>query len=101
MFRKELSYLGILCLELSNDSCWALVLAKLLKKTGGIYLARSAALKPAPATIMVCGAPFFFDADHSFVGLPEKLSKNAGRFSRFRGLSQIVVSLMAAANALN
>jgi len=68
---------------------------------GAIYLARSAALKPAPATIIVCGAPFFFEADQSFVGLVENLSKNAGRFSRFRGLSQAVVSRMVAASALS
>jgi hypothetical protein len=71
-----------------------------LDGTGAICLARSAALKPAPAIMMVCGAPFFFEADHSFVGLLENLSKNAGRCSRFRGLSQAVVSRMAAASAL-
>jgi hypothetical protein len=72
-----------------------------MNETGAIYLARSAALKPAPATIIVCGAPFFFEADHNFVGLLENFSKNAGRFSRFRDLSQIVVSRTAAASVLS
>lgn len=72
-----------------------------LDGTGAIYLARSAALKPAPAIIIVCGAPFFFEADHSLVGLLENFSKNAGRFSRFRGLAQVVVSRMAAASVLS
>jgi hypothetical protein len=51
--------------------------------------------------IIVCGAPFFFEADHNFVGLLENFSKNAGIFSRFRGLSQAVVSFIAAAKVLS
>ncbi len=72
-----------------------------LNRTEAIYLTRCAALKPDPVTIMVCGAPFFFEADHSFVGLFENFSKNKGIFSRFLGLSQVVVSLMAAARVLS
>jgi hypothetical protein len=56
------------------------------------YLARSAALNPAPATIIVCGAPFFLLADHIFVVFPENFSKKLGRLSRFLGLSKEVVS---------
>lgn len=42
------------------------------------YLAISAALRPAAVTIMVWGAPFFFEADQSLVGLPENFSKKPG-----------------------
>lgn len=51
-------------------------------KLGGIgcYLAMSAALNAAADTIMVCGEPFFLEADHSFVELTEKASRNIGRF---------------------
>jgi hypothetical protein len=99
MLRKELGHCSILCLEFPHDSGWCISTRIDLDKTATIYLARSAALKPAPATIIVCGAPYFFEADHNFVGLLENLSKNAGRFSRFRGLSQLVVSRMVAASA--
>lgn len=100
MFCKELGHRSILCLKLPHDSGWGISARTDLDGTGAIYLARSAALKPAPATIIVCGAPFFFEADQSFVGLFENLSKNAGRFSRIRGLSQVVVSRMVVASTL-
>lgn len=64
-------------------------------------LARSAARSPAPATMMVCGVPFFLEADHSLVGLGEKLSKKAGRLSSTRGLSKEVVSRIQSAGAQN
>jgi hypothetical protein len=80
---------------------YRVLVPELFQSTEDIYLARSAALNPAPATIIVWGAPFFFDADHNFVGLFENFSKNAGRFSRFRSLSQVAVSRIAAANVPN
>jgi hypothetical protein len=101
MLCKELGHCSVLCLELSNNSRWNISDRTDLDGTGAKYLARSAALRPAPATIIVCGAPFFLEADHNLVGLLENLSKNAGRFSRFRGLSQIVVSRTAAASTLS
>lgn len=62
-----------------------------------ISLARFAALSPAAVTMIVWGAPFFFEADHSFVEFPEYFSRKPGRFSSVRGLFQEVVSFMALA----
>lgn len=45
--------------------------------------------------MIVCGAPFFFDADQSFVEFPANFSKNPGKLSRVRGLSHAVVSWIA------
>jgi hypothetical protein len=56
------------------------------------YLARSAALNPAPATMIVCGDPLFLLADHIFVVFPENFSKKLGKLSRFLGLSKEAVS---------
>jgi hypothetical protein len=44
--------------------------------------------------MIVCGAPFFFDAPQSFVGFEENLSRKAGRLSVVRSLSHDVVSVM-------
>jgi hypothetical protein len=49
------------------------------------YLARSAALNPDPATMMVWGAPFFFEADHNFVGFFANFSRKLGRLSSVLG----------------
>jgi hypothetical protein len=46
----------------------------------------------------VCGAPIFLDADHSLVGFEENFSRKPGRFSRFRGEFQDVVSQIAMAD---
>jgi hypothetical protein len=59
------------------------------------YLARSAARNPAAATIIVWGAPFFLEADHNLVGLPEYFSKKPGRLSMVLGFSHDVVSWIA------
>jgi hypothetical protein len=61
------------------------------------YLAISAALRPAAVTIMVWGAPFFFEADHNLVEFPENFSKKPGRASRVLSLSHEVVSWIALA----
>lgn len=45
------------------------------------YLVRSAALKPAPATTMVWGMPFFFCALARLSGCSENFSRNSGSFS--------------------
>jgi len=59
------------------------------------YRIRSAARRPAPATMSVCGEPFFLEASPSSLGSLEKVSRNSGRFSSDRGFSQEVVSLMS------
>lgn len=56
---------------------------------------------PAPATMMVCGVPFFFDALQSLVGFGEYFSKKAGRWSVVRGLSKEVVSVILLAVSLS
>jgi hypothetical protein len=55
----------------------------------------SAALSPAAVTMIVCGEPFFFDADHNFVEFPANFSKNPGRLSRVLGWFHDVVSPIA------
>jgi hypothetical protein len=67
---------------------------------GDDHLAISAALSAAAVTIIVCGAPFFLDADHSLVELPANLSKKPERLSRVLGLFQDVVSVMAFAEII-
>ncbi len=62
------------------------------------YLTRSAARRPAPATMMVCGDPHFFGAWSSFSFSPEKVSRKSGRLSVDRGLSQDVLSRIAFAS---
>lgn len=88
MFRKEFGNSCILGLKFSDDSDDLLecIFFVFKKSTGNIgYLARSAALNPAPATIIVCGVPFFLDADQSLVGFLLNFSRKAGRFSKVLG----------------
>jgi hypothetical protein len=59
------------------------------------HLTTSAALNPAPVTMMVCGEPFSFGASPSDLGFSVCASKNAGRFSRLRGSENELESLIA------
>jgi len=53
---------------------------------GTAHLVKSAALSPAPATTMVCGAPLSLGAAPSSAAPPEaNASRKVGRFSKDRG----------------
>lgn len=54
----------------------------------------SAARKPAPATMIVCGAPFGTGAFARSAGFSENSSRKVGRFSRFLVLEKDEVSLI-------
>lgn len=57
-------------------------------------LTMSAALRPAPATMMVCGAPFFSGAVPSFSGFSANFSRKSESLSKDLGSVQDVVSLI-------
>ena len=95
MLTKKLGHFGIFRMEFSNNPNKRQV--KPLTGNVFIYLTTSAALIPAAEIMIVWGAPFFLDADHSLVELPEKRSRKPGRLSRVLGLSQDVVSWIAVA----
>ena len=63
------------------------------------YLTMSAALRPAPATTMVCGEPFFLGALLRLWGSLVNFSRKAGRFARVLGSCHEVVSCMELAMA--
>jgi hypothetical protein len=92
VFRKKLCNSSILRLELSSYPEENVRMSPTETKKGILYLARSAALNPDAVTMMVWGVPFFFEADHNLVELPENVSRKPGRLSRFLGLSHVVVS---------
>ena len=95
MLSKELGDFGICSMKFSNNPNESQVMS--LRRSISIYLATSAALRPAAEMMIVWGAPFFLDADHSLVELPENRSKKPGRLSRVLDLSQDVVSWIAVA----
>ena len=98
MFRKEFGNCGVFCLEFP-DAPTRHVNIWYQTQEHSKYLAISAALKPAAVTTIVCGAPFFFEADHNLVEFPENFSKKLGRVSSVLGLSHEVVSRIAFAEA--
>jgi hypothetical protein len=66
-----------------------------------MYLVRSAALKPAPATIIVWGMPFFFCALAKLSGCSENFSRNSGSFSSDLVSSHEVVSVIEGASTIS
>lgn len=56
------------------------------------YRTISAALRPAPATMMVCGEPFFFGALLRLSGALANFSRKPGRLARVLGSCHEVVS---------
>lgn len=67
--------------------------------TPNTCLTRSAARRPADATMSVCGAPLALGASPSFLTSSAYASRNSGRFSSVLGFSHEVVSLMSFADS--